>query len=243
MSDQVDSSVANEDKSASQAGLSQQQSSETQTGNLPAGSALAELALNDPEAAEYIRRKQQSAKDKGVDRAVKLAEQVRDDLDAFAEATGIDPAKVKEYRRNKIVDDLYEQQYGNSGVSSGGNQPQEAQSTASSDAGKPVDISAIKKAFSELDFNDEDVLLAISQNANNEDSMMAALGKIKVQRASKPSASPASAVTPSGGKPAASSDVSDTDLFSEYNRLSYDPIANKKRMDEIEVELKQRQVW
>lgn len=239
MSDQVDSSVVGGDKPASQADLSQQQAGETHAGNLPAGSALAELALKDPDAAEQLRRHYQSQKDKGVDRAVKTAEQVRDDLESFAEAMGIDLSKVSEYRRKKILDDLYEQQYGHSQSVPGGEQVEEAQSTASS-TGQPVNFSEIKQAFPELDFNDGPELAALSKYGSNRTALLAELGEIKLKKSGKPTASPTEAMQPSGGKPATSHEVSSTDLSTEYNRLSSDPVANQKRMDEIEAELRKR---
>lgn len=63
---------------------------------------------------------------------------------------------------------------------------------------QPVDIAKIKQAYSDIDFNNPQVLAAVSQNLNNEDGLLAALGKIKVGNVAKPQPTAASAVSPSG---------------------------------------------
>lgn len=229
MSDQVDSQVANEDKSTSQADLSQQQSGETQPGNLPAGSALADLALKDPEAAEQLRRHYQSKKDRGVDKAVKTAQQVRDDLEAFAKAMDIDLSKVSEFRQKKILDELYEERYGNSGGDPGGDSQPEAQGKASS-----KDITALKKLYPDLDFNSGDVTQAIS-GATNQDAAILALSRVKLSQQDKPKASPTMAPQPGGGTPIASDDQEA--LRTEYQeKLSAIQPGNTRAITQLQIE-------
>jgi len=189
MSDQTDSRVGSEDKTASQAAPSQTQSGETQQGNSLAGDALADLALKDPVAVEKLRRNFQSEKDKGVEKAKKALDEVQ----IIAQTLGISPEKVEEVRRNRILDGLYEQQYGNSQAEVGGQKPAETQPTASS-----VDLPRIKMAYSDIDFNDPKVLQAYQANANNEDGFLAALGKIKISNTNKPQPTAASVSSPAG---------------------------------------------
>lgn len=152
MSDQTDNQVANEDTKAA-AAASQTKSGDS--GHSLAGAALAEALLNDAEAREIARRKLQSEKDKGVARAEKKASEVQDQLEAFANAMGVDLEKVSEYRRNKMLDELYQERYGNSQPTAGEQEEAEAQQPASS-----LDTDAIKKAFPSLDWNSDAVLKA-----------------------------------------------------------------------------------
>lgn len=182
MSDQVDSQSANVDANASQAASSQNQKGETQPGNLPAGAALADALLNDPEAREIARRKLQSEKDKGVDKAIKTAQQTKDQLEAFAEAYGIDLNKVSEYRRNKLLDDLYEERYGDFQPEVGEPEVEETQQAASS-----KDIDLLKQVLQKDD------------NFWNSDAVLKARSNDEVIRlAAKPQASPAQ--MPGGGE-------------------------------------------
>lgn len=89
----------------------------------------------------------------------------------------------------------------------------------------PVDIVKIKEAFKEIDFNDPHVLAMVTQNLNNEEGLLTALGKVKVDGTAKPQATAAS-VTPPAGRVKAS--VSMEDLQAEYNRLLNDPVTFKK---------------
>lgn len=97
---------------------------------------------------------------------------------------------------------------------------------------KPVDIAKIKAAYNDIDFNQPQVLAAVSQNLNNEDGLLAALGKLKVAGLDKPKPTGASAVSPSGN---VSTSGRMEDLQAAYDKLlekPFDPEAKKQR-DEI----------
>ena len=213
MSDQTDSQVANEDANASQAEISQKQSGETQSGNSLAGAALAELALKDPEAAEQLRRHYQSEKDKGVEQAKKTAQSALDEVQKIANRLNISPEQVEKVRKDMLLEELYQERFGNSQAQVGGQRAAEAQPQASS-----VDIAKIKQAYNDIDFNDPVVLQAVAQNINNEEGLLAALGKVKVSRVSKPQPTAASAVSPAGSVNKARSTVEE--LQAEYDKLS-----------------------
>ena len=81
-----------------------------------------------------------------------------------------------------------------------------------------VNIAAIKQAYNDIDFNDPKVLEAVSKNLNNEDGLLAALGKIKVGNVGKPQPTSASVASKSGGM--TTSNASMEALQQEYNQLS-----------------------
>lgn len=201
MSDQTDSLDANVDTNASQAEASQGQTSETQAGNSLAGQALADLALKDPVAAEQLRRHYQSQKDKGVSEATKTAKAALDEVQKLAARLGVSPEKVEQVRKDMLIEEIYQERYGNSQPETGGKMVVEAQATASSN----IDLDKVKKVFPNLDYgNDLAVMKAIS-NSKDMDSLFASLGRIAASQVDKPKPSPTQAVMP-GGSQAMTSD-------------------------------------
>ena len=97
---------------------------------------------------------------------------------------------------------------------------------------QPVDIEKIKQAYKDIDFNDGRVLRAVSQNLNDENGLLVALGKIKVENTGKPQPTTASVVSPSGS-PTTSANMES--LQAEYNRLLVEPFnpENRKARQEI----------
>lgn len=103
-------------------------------------------------------------------------------------------------------------------LASVGERPAKAEPQTIKEPQKPVNIAEIKRAYSDIDFNDPKVLETVSQNLDSEDKLLAALGRIKVSNVAKPKPTAASTVSPSGG--ATSSVATIEELQAEFDRLA-----------------------
>lgn len=82
---------------------------ETQPGNSLAGAELAQAALNDPETAKQLRAHFQSGKDKGIAKVEKKADAALAQIEQFAKALGVDPAKIEEAQREIVLNDIVQE--------------------------------------------------------------------------------------------------------------------------------------
>lgn len=125
-----------------------------------------------------------------------------------------------EQKMNLRVMEL-EEQLASVGQGNANSQPQ----TVKEPQQTPVDMVKIKQAYSDIDFNDPQVLKAVAENLTNEEGLLLALGKIKVGSTARPQATAASVTSPAGRVKAS---VTMEDLQAEYNRLLNDPVTFKK---------------
>lgn len=167
----------------------------------------------------------QSKLDKDVNAATK---KLQSNLEERMKQLGVEltPAQQMQNRLLELEDQL-------ASVGKGEAKPQSQ--TVKEPQTQPVNITEIKAAYPEIDFNTPKVLQALSENVNNQDGFLAALGKIKLSGVAKPKPSSASVTPPSGN---VQSSASIADLQTEYQSLLNDPVSfskpeNKARRAEI----------
>jgi hypothetical protein len=137
MSNQVDSGQTPQsevDETQNQQSLQEEGGSEGQQADSLAGVDLADAALNDPVAAEKLRRQFQSDKDRGVARATKTAQEAKNEVEALAQYLGKTVEEIQTAQKNLTLDKIVaERQAQDSGVIGGGQQAPEGQLPASSE--------------------------------------------------------------------------------------------------------------
>ncbi len=224
MSDQTDSGDVDQEPVASQAPVDSepQPVSETQEGNSLAGKELVAAIQRDPEAQEELRRMFQSGKDKGVAKAVSMAEESASQVQRLAQLLNVDENTVVQAQRELVLDDMV-RNYGSDVVQpvqeqvSSGLTVSEAQALASS---------ALKGTSKEV----QDAVLAdVGTKAFvNADALHQYIVSQSLTHANKPAGSLATQSAPSAGE--AKGDPSPEALLAEYTEKVF---AARGKPDEI----------
>lgn len=214
MGDQVDSGLDAQTTEGTQpqGNLQQKGDSETQQGNLPAGAKLADVVRNDPEAMKALRPDFQADKDRGVVRAQKQSSEAITMVKNLAKRLGMSDDDIRKAQRDMVLDDLVDERI-NSLSDVGGQTEAEAEQAASSTTGEPVNVESIQQAYPMLDFNDTEVIQVYKQNQNKPADLALALQNLVIQKASKKTDKPSTAISPGEGNPPAktSTDISEID--------------------------------
>lgn len=178
---------------------------------------------------DLVKRTDQSAKDRAVNRIQETVAQQQDQLDKFAALLkqGMSPDQAK---REMAIDDLLNQRQA----------PPASAQPASSNAGRQtapetVDFTAIYQAAG-VDANDNDVIRLTMQNVNNPTQLKASLIDLRMRRNQQPAGNAATVATPSSAG-TTSADQQLKSLTAEAQRLSLDPIRNMTRLQEIDKEM------